>query len=82
MVGSSGKRLERFLPLVASARNCPPWISVALAEPENSTLVSPATVACVAGAAPRNGTCRRSMPARCLSISMHSWCWLPLPPEA
>ena len=70
MVGRSGKRGARFLPLVATARNWPAWIRDALAEPENSTLVSPATVAVVAGAAPRNGTCSRSILARCLSISI------------
>jgi hypothetical protein len=69
-VGRSGKRGARFFPLVATARSWPDWISGALAEPENRTLVSPATVAVVAGAAPRNGTCKRSIFARCFNISI------------
>ena len=68
--------------MTASARSLPALIWGFVDVPANIAAVSPATVAIVAGEPPLNGTCRRSMPARCFSISIDRWCWLPLPPDA
>src|SRR2546421_4709540 len=82
MVGTSGKVGERLAPATASARILPALICGADEVPEKSAATSPDMVAAVAGAPPLYGTWTISKPARSFSISIVSWCWLPLPPEA
>ena len=45
-------------------------------------LVLPAITSIEAGPAPRNGMCRRSIPASILKYSMPVWSEPPVPPEA
>src|SRR5678816_536020 len=73
---------ERCGPETASGRNRPALICGAFELPDQTATVSPATVAAAAGEPPLYGTCSMLMPARCFSISIVRWCWLPLPPEA
>src|SRR6185437_8932278 len=82
IVGRSGASFERAAVVTASARSFPAftWLT-ALARLSNISCVSPASSACIAGAAPLYGTCTMSTPASTLNSSPARWPALPMLPE-